>query len=114
MEFDSQSSNEDNCSSSDSCSDMGVDNTEEHKEQSISKQERINKKTFSYYSHNDQNIIMLHIYTKQRSFHGLKQKPVPFLIITIYSENLLKKKKPKQVFKKEWGWACQIYSQWSW
>ena len=33
MESDSQSSNEDNCSSSDSCSDMDVDNTEEQKEQ---------------------------------------------------------------------------------
>ena len=46
MESDSQSSNEDNCSSSDSCSDMDVDNTEEHKEQCISKQEQIDKKTF--------------------------------------------------------------------
>ena len=41
MESDSQGSNEDNCSSSDSCSDMDVDNTEEQKEQSISKQEQI-------------------------------------------------------------------------
>ena len=39
MEFDSQSSNEDNCSSSDSCSDMDVVNAEEHKEPSIFKQE---------------------------------------------------------------------------
>ena len=39
MESGSQSSNEDICSSSDSCCDMDVDNTEEHKEQSISKQE---------------------------------------------------------------------------
>ena len=74
MESDSQSSNEDNCSSSDSCSDMDVDNTEEHKEQSISKQEQIDIKTFSYYSHyshyshNDQNIIMLLKYTKQGTF----------------------------------------------
>ena len=45
-ESDSQSSNEDNCPSSDSCSDMDVDNTEEHKEQSISKQEQIDRKTF--------------------------------------------------------------------
>ena len=30
MESDSQSSNEDNCSSSDSCSDMDVDNTEKN------------------------------------------------------------------------------------
>ena len=35
MESDSQSSNEDNCSSSDSCSDMDIDNAEEHKEQKI-------------------------------------------------------------------------------
>ena len=40
MESDYQSSNEDNFSSSDSCSDMDVNNTEEHKEQSISKQEQ--------------------------------------------------------------------------
>ena len=46
MESDSQSSNEDNCSSSDSCSDMDVDNTEVQKEQSISKQEQIDRKTF--------------------------------------------------------------------
>ena len=45
MESDSQSSNEDYCSSSDSCSYMDVDNTEEHKEQSIFKQEQINRKT---------------------------------------------------------------------
>ena len=44
MESDSQSSNEDNCSSSDSCSDMDVDNTEEQKEQNISKQEQIDRK----------------------------------------------------------------------
>ena len=90
MESDSQSSNEDNCSSSDSCSDMDVDNTEEHKEQSISKQEQIDRKTFVYYSHNDQNIIMLLKYTKQGSFHGLKQKPGLSLIIARYSENFLK------------------------
>ena len=36
MESDSKSSNEENCSSSDSCSDMDVDNAEEHKEQKIS------------------------------------------------------------------------------
>ena len=46
MESDSQSSNEDNFPSSDTCSDMNVDNTKEHKEQSISKQEQINRKTF--------------------------------------------------------------------
>ena len=69
---------------------MDVDNAEEHKEQSNSKQEQIDRKTFSYYSHNDQNIIMLLIYTKQGSFHGLKQKPGLYLIITRYSENLLK------------------------
>ena len=43
----SQSSNEDNCSSSDSCSDMDVDNTEEQKEQSISKQEKIDRNFFA-------------------------------------------------------------------
>ena len=75
MDSDSQSSNEANCSSSDSCSDMDVDNTEEQKEQSISKQELIYRKIFSYYSHNDQNIIMLLKCTKQGSFHGLKDKP---------------------------------------
>ena len=90
MESDYQSSNEDNCSSSDSCSDMDVDNTEEQKEQNISKQEQIDRKTFVYYSHNDQNIIMLLKYTKQRSFHGLKQKSGLSLIITRYSENLMK------------------------
>ena len=35
-----------NCSSSDSCSDMDVDNTEDHKEQSILKQEQIDRKAF--------------------------------------------------------------------
>ena len=75
---------------SNSCSDMDADNTEEHKEQSICKQEQIDRKTFSYYSHNDQNIIMLLKYTKQGSFHGLKEKPGLSLIITRYSENLLK------------------------
>ena len=73
IESDSQSSNEDNCSSNDSCSDMDVDNTEEQKEQSISKLEQIDRKAFYYYSHNDQNIIMLLKYTKQGSFHGLKE-----------------------------------------
>ena len=43
MESDSQSSNKDNCSLSDSCFDMNVDNT---KKQSISKQEQIDRKTF--------------------------------------------------------------------
>ena len=91
MESDSQSSNEDNCSSSDSCSDMDVDNTEEHKEQIISKQEQIYRKTFSYYySHNDQNIIMFLKSTKQGNFHGLKEELGQSLIITRYSENLLK------------------------
>ena len=90
MESDSQSSNEDNCSSSDSCSDMDVNNSEEHKEQSISKQKQVNRKIFSYYSHNFQNIIMLLKYPKQGNFHGLKEKPRPSLIITRYSENLLK------------------------
>ena len=90
MESDSHSSNEDNCSSSDSCSDMDVDNIEEQKEKSISKHEQIDRKTFSYNSHNDQNIIMLHKYTKQGSFHGLKEKTGLSLIITRYSENFLK------------------------
>ena len=33
---------------------------------------------------------MLLKYTKQANFHGLKEKPGPSLIITRYSENLLK------------------------
>ena len=73
MESDSQSSNEDNCSSSDSCSDMDVGNTEEHKEQIISKQEQIDRKKLLLFSQ-DQNIIMLLKYTKQRKFHSLKEK----------------------------------------
>ena len=88
MESDSQSSNEDNFSSNDSCSDMDVENTEEHKEQSISKQEQIDRKIFSYYSHNDQNIIMFLKYIKQRNFYGPKEKPGLSLINTRYSENL--------------------------
>ena len=36
IESNPQSSNEDNCSSSDSCSDMDVDNTEEHEDQYFS------------------------------------------------------------------------------
>ena len=81
---------------------MDVDNTEEQKEQSISKQEQIDRKTFSYYSHNDQNIIMLLKYTKQGSFHGLKEKTGPSLIITRYSENFLKTTEiAKQVSKKD-------------
>ena len=47
-------------------------------------------KTFSYYSHNDQNIIMLLKYTKQGNFHGLKEKPGPSLMMTRYSENFMK------------------------
>ena len=39
--------NEDNCSSSDSCFDMNIDITEEHKEQSICKQEQIDKNIFT-------------------------------------------------------------------
>ena len=46
MEFDSQSSSEDNYSSSDSCFGMDVDIAEELKEISISKQEHIDRKTF--------------------------------------------------------------------
>ena len=90
MESDSQSSNENNCSSMDSCSDMNVDNTKEHKEQIISEQEQVDRLTFSYYYYNDQNIIMLLKYTKQANFHGPKDKPGPSLIISRYSENLLK------------------------
>ena len=75
---------------------MDVDNTEEQKEQSIPKQEQIDRKTFVYYSHNDQNIIVLLKYTKQGSLHGLKGKPGPSLIITKYSENLLKTTKKSQ------------------
>ena len=91
IESDSQSQMKTtNCSSSDSYFDMEVDNTDKHKEQSISKQEQIDRKTFSYYSHNDQNIIMLHKYTKQGNFYGLKEKPGLSLIITRYSENFMK------------------------
>ena len=90
MESDSQSSNDDNYSWSDSCSDMDVNNTEEHKEQSISKLEQIDRKTYSYYSHNDQNIKMLLKYTKQGSFNGLIEKLGLSLTITRYSDNLLK------------------------
>ena len=90
MESDSQSSNEDNCSSSDSRSDMNVDNTEEHKEQSISKQEQIDRKTFlqffSQWSKYD-NASQIYI-TRKLSLS--ERKPGPFLIITRYSENLLK------------------------
>ena len=46
MESYFQSSNKNNCSSSDFCSDMDIGNTEEYKEQSISKQEQIDRKTF--------------------------------------------------------------------
>ena len=75
MESHSQGSNEDNCSSSDSCSDIIIDNVAEHKELSISKREQIDRKTFFYYSHNDQNIIMFLKYTKQGNFYGLKENP---------------------------------------
>ena len=47
MKSDSQSSNEDNCSSSDSCSVMDVESTKEHNEHSISKQEQIDIKNIS-------------------------------------------------------------------
>ena len=79
-----------NCLSSDSSSDIDVDNAEEHKEQSISKHEQIDRKTFSYYSPNDHYIIMLLKYTKQGNFHGLKEKPGLSLIITRHLENLMK------------------------
>ena len=94
---------------------MDVDNTEEQKEQSISKQEQIDSKTLFYYSHNDQNIIMLLKYTKQGNFDGLKEKPGLSLIISRYSENLLKttekakaglqerlRMSKSNIFK--WGW----------
>ena len=114
MESDSQSSNK-NFSSNDFCSDMNVDNTEELKEQSISKQEQIDRKIFSYYSHNDQNIIMLLKCTKQGNFDGLKEKSGLSLIISRYSKNLLKTtKKAKAGLQKYWGWAYQICSQLSW
>ena len=35
-----------NCSSNESCSDMDVNNAEEHKQLSISEQEQIDRKTF--------------------------------------------------------------------
>ena len=84
---------------------MDVDNTEEQKEQSISKQEQIDRKIFSYYSHNDQNIIMLLKYTKQGTFIVWK-KNQDYLWSLQDILNLLKTtKKPKQVYKKDWGWA---------
>ena len=69
---------------------MDVENTEKHKEQRISKIEQIDRKAFSYYSRNDQNIIMLFKYTKQGSFHGLIKISGQCLIITRYLENFLK------------------------
>ena len=70
---------------------MDVDNTEEQKEQSISKQEQIDRKTFvqlfSQWSKYN---------TKQGRFHGLKQKPGLSLIITRYSENFLKNRKTQK------------------
>ena len=59
MKFDSQSSNEDNCSSSDSYSDIDVDNAEEHKELSISKLEKNRLENIFLLFSQDQNIIML-------------------------------------------------------
>ena len=44
---------------------------------------------FCNYSHNDNNIILIK-YTKRGHFHDLKVNPGPSLIITRYSENLLK------------------------
>ena len=90
MESHSQSSNEVKCLSSDSYFDMDVDNAEEHKKLSISKQEKLDRRTFSYYFHNVQSIIMFLKYAKRVNFHGLKEKPGLSLIITRYSENLLK------------------------
>ena len=46
MESDFQISNKYNYSSSDSCFDIDVDNVDEHKKLSISKQEQINWKVF--------------------------------------------------------------------
>ena len=46
MESDSEISNEDNFSSSDSCSNIVVDNAEEHKELRISKKQPTNMKAF--------------------------------------------------------------------
>ena len=79
-----------NCSSSDSYSDMDVDNTEEHKEQSSSKQVQIDTKTilqlFSQWSkyHNDSQLY------KTRKLSWSDRKPGLSLIITRYSENFLK------------------------
>ena len=44
MESISQNSSEVNCLSSDSCSDIDVENVKKHKELSISKQEQIDRK----------------------------------------------------------------------
>ena len=57
-----------NCSSSDSCSDINVDNTEEHMEKKHFSQDQIDRKIFSYYYRNDQHIIILLKYTKQGNF----------------------------------------------
>ena len=114
MESDSQSSNKDNCSSSDSCSDIDVGNTEEHKEHGISKQEQIDRKTFYYYSHNDQNIIMLLKYTKQEKINSLKENQDRLLSSRILGEFPEDKRKTKAGPQENWGWACQIYSQRSW
>ena len=98
MESDSQSSNDENCSSSDSCSDMDVENTEKHKEQSISKQEQIDRKTFvQLFSQWSKYNNASQIY-KTRKLSWSERKTGPSLIIKRYSENLLKKTEmPKQV-----------------
>ena len=69
---------------------MDVDNTEEHKEQSNSKQEQIDRKYFLTILTMIKNIIILLKYAKQRNFHGLKEKLGLSLIFSRYSENLLK------------------------
>ena len=109
MEFDSQSSNEDKCLPSDSIL-IWMSAMKRSWEINISNQEQIDKKTLFYYSHNDQNIIMLLKYTKHGNFRGLKEKPGLSLIILRYSENLQKTTgEAKARPKKDWGWARQIH-----
>ena len=90
---------------------MDVDNREEHKEQCMSKQEQIDRKTFSYNSRNDKNIIMVLKYTKQGNFMVWKKnQDCLWSLQDIRRICWRQQKKPKQVSKKDWGWACQIYS----
>ena len=67
-----------NCSANDPCSDMDVDKTEEHKEQSISKQEQIDRKNiFLLFSQSSKYNNASQIY-KQRNFHCLKENQTVF------------------------------------